>query len=70
MKRPPTFRDREKTAGALVFTLRVEDPDRQEAEPNLYPIICPTYVWNPLRKQHTPSPPKKRNVLFHESMHS
>jgi len=27
-----------------VFTLRVEDPDKQEAPPETFPTIVPTYI--------------------------
>ncbi|BDA46401.1 Uncharacterized protein YGR266W [Coccomyxa sp. Obi] len=47
MKHP--IRDREKTSGALVYQLRVEDPEHMQAEPKAYTVICPVFVWNPLR---------------------
>lgn len=40
---------REKLSGALLYTLRVEDAEHQEAEPKSYTTICPRFVWNPLR---------------------
>lgn len=30
--------------GAQVFTLRVEDPDRQQEPPETFPTVVPTYV--------------------------
>lgn len=33
-------------AGALVMTLRVEDPDNQQAAPALYPTIVPRFQAN------------------------
>lgn len=42
-----------KTSGALLYTLRVEDPTNQTAPPGAYEVICPLYIWNPLSE----SPP-------------
>lgn len=41
---------REKMSGALLYTLRVEDPEQQLAAPKTYVTICPQFVWNPLRE--------------------
>lgn len=43
----------QKTSGALLYTLRVEDPTNQTAPPRAYEVICPLYIWNPLSE----SPP-------------
>ena len=44
---------RQKTSGAILYTLRVEDPGNQTAPPKAYDTICPLYVCNPLSE----SPP-------------
>ena len=33
-----------RTAGSLVFSLRVENPKKMEAEPEVYTVPVPTYV--------------------------
>ena len=43
------FRSR-KTLGALLFTLRIEDPKHQTGERKAVPIICPQYLRSPLRE--------------------
>ena len=37
-----------KTRGALIYTLRVEDPQHQTGERKAYATICPQYVRSPL----------------------
>ncbi|CAK0753536.1 hypothetical protein CVIRNUC_002228 [Coccomyxa viridis] len=39
----------QKTSGALLYTLRVEDPTNQTAPPQLYKTYCPLYIHSPLR---------------------
>ena len=39
---------RQKTSGALLYTLRVEDPANQTAQPKTYEAICPLYIHSPL----------------------
>ena len=38
----------QKTSGALLYTLRVEDPTNQTAPPQLYKTYCPLYIHSPL----------------------
>ena len=38
----------QKTSGALLYTLRVEDPTNQTAPPQLYKTYCPLYIYSPL----------------------
>ena len=38
----------QKTSGALLYTLRVEDPINQTAPPQAYKIYCPLYIHSPL----------------------
>ncbi len=49
----PGLGDREalrqqKASGALLYTLRVEDPANQTAQPTAYEAICPLYIYKPL----------------------
>lgn len=44
-------RDGRRAAGALVFTLRGEDPDNQRAPPRTYVTISPQLIWSPMRKR-------------------
>lgn len=39
---------RAKTSGALLYTLRVEEPANQTNPPKAYHVYCPLYIWNPL----------------------
>ena len=39
---------KQKTYGAILYTLRVEDPAKQAAPPQEYTTICPLYINNPL----------------------
>lgn len=41
---------KQKTSGALLYRLRVEDPMNQTATPRSYDTICPLYIWNPMSK--------------------
>lgn len=41
---------KQKTSGALLYRLRVEDPMNQTAMPRSYDTICPLYIWNPMSK--------------------
>ncbi len=52
---------RQKTSGAILYTLRVEDPADQTAPPRAYEAICPLYVCNPLSE--SPSVPDMLPVL-------
>ena len=46
---------KQKTAGAILYTLRVEDPTNQTALPKAYQTICPLYICNPLSESpHAP----------------
>ena len=38
----------QKTSGALLYTLRVEDSANQTAQPKAYEAICPLYIHSPL----------------------
>lgn len=40
----------QKTSGAILYTLRVEDPANQTAPPQAYQAICPLYIRSPLSK--------------------
>ena len=51
-----------KTSGALLYTLRVEDPSNQTAPPRAYEVICPLYIWNPLRE----SPPYHATSMIYD----
>ena len=44
----------QKAAGALVFTLRGEDPDNQSAPPRTYATVSPQLIWNPMRERSLP----------------
>ena len=52
------YREGRKTAGALVFTLRGEDPDNQTAPPRTYVTVSPQLIWNPMRARPVPSGPQ------------
>lgn len=41
--------------GALVMTLRVEDPENQKATPAAYPTLVPAYFHDPKGQAHVPA---------------
>lgn len=53
----------QKTSGALLYRLRVEDPINQTATPRSYDTICPLYIWNPMSKWLRRSTSQKVHLL-------